>query len=225
MLESILNTSAQTSVTVGSFLVCMAASLVLGIAASFLYMYKNTYAKGFVVTLALLPSIVQVVIMLVNGNLGAGVAVMGAFSLIRFRSVAGGGRESGSVFLAMAIGLATGMGYVGIAALLVIAVGAASILLQTLTFGEGSKAEKELRITIPESLEFDDLFDDILEQYTKKNELIRIKTTAMGSMFELRYQVTLKKPGTEKAFLDDIRIRNGNLNVSLGKVSTFKDEL
>ena len=225
MLESILNTSAQTNVTVGSFLVCMAASLVLGVAASFLYMYKNTYAKGFVVTLALLPSIVQVVIMLVNGNLGAGVAVMGAFSLIRFRSVAGGGREIGSVFLAMAIGLATGMGYIGSAALLVIVVGVASILLQTLTFGEGSKAEKELRISIPESLEFDDLFDDILEQYTKKNELIRIKTTAMGSMFELRYHVTLKKPGTEKAFLDDIRIRNGNLNVSLGKVSTFKDEL
>jgi uncharacterized membrane protein YhiD involved in acid resistance len=225
MLESILNSSTQTGVTVEGLLMCMAASLVLGIVASFLYMYKNTYAKGFVVTLALLPSIVQVVIMLVNGNLGAGVAVMGAFSLIRFRSVAGGGREIGSVFLAMAIGLATGMGYVGIAALLVLVVGAASLLLHTLAFGEGSKAEKELRITIPESLEFDGLFDDILEQYAKKSELIRIKTTAMGSMFELRYNITLKQAGSEKALLDDIRIRNGNLNVTLGKVSTFKDEL
>lgn len=225
MLESILNSSAQASVTVGIFLICMAASLVLGVIASFLYMYRNTYAKGFVVTLALLPAIVQVVIMLVNGNLGAGVAVMGAFSLIRFRSVAGGGREIGSVFLAMAIGLATGMGYVGIAVLMVLVVGAASMLLQTLSFGEGSKAEKELRISIPESLEFDGLFDDILEQYTKKNELFRIKTTNMGSIFELRYRITLKEPGTEKALLDDIRIRNGNLNVSLGKVSTFKDEL
>ncbi len=225
MLESILNDAAQASVTLENFMICMAASLVLGIVASFLYMYKNTYAKGFVVTLALLPAIVQVVIMLVNGNLGAGVAVMGAFSLIRFRSVAGGGREIGSVFLAMAIGLATGMGYVGIAALLVLVVGAASTLLQTVTFGEGSKAEKELRISIPESLEIDGLFDDILEQYTKKNELFRIKTTNMGSIFELRYRITLKQAGTEKALLDDIRIRNGNLNVSLGKVSTFKDEL
>ncbi len=225
MLESILNDAAQASVTLENFMICMAASLVLGIVASFLYMYKNTYAKGFVVTLALLPAIVQVVIMLVNGNLGAGVAVMGAFSLIRFRSVAGGGREIGSVFLAMAIGLATGMGYVGIAALLVLVVGAASTLLQTVTFGEGSKAEKELRISIPESLEFDGLFDDILEQYTKKSELFRIKTTNMGSIFELRYRITLKQAGTEKALLDDIRIRNGNLNVSLGKVSTFKDEL
>jgi len=225
MLGSILNDATQTSITVGNFLTCMAASIILGVAASYLYMYKNTYAKGFVVTLALLPAIVQVVIMLVNGNLGAGVAVMGAFSLIRFRSVAGGGREIGSVFLAMAIGHATGMGYVGIAALLVLVVGAASMLLQTVTFGEGSKAEKELRISIPESLEFDGLFDDILEQYAKKSELYRIKTTNMGSIFELRYRITLKKAGTEKALLDDIRIRNGNLNVSLGKVSTFKDEL
>lgn len=225
MLGSILNDAAQTSITVGNFLTCMAASIILGVVASYLYMYKNTYAKGFVVTLALLPAIVQVVIMLVNGNLGAGVAVMGAFSLIRFRSVAGGGREIGSVFLAMAIGLATGMGYVGIAALLVLVVGAVSMLLQTVTFGEGSRAEKELRISIPESLEFDGLFDDILEQYAKKSELFRIKTTNMGSIFELRYRITLKKVGTEKALLDDIRIRNGNLNVSLGKVSTFKDEL
>jgi len=225
MLGSILNDATQTSITVGNFLTCMAASIILGVAASYLYMYKNTYAKGFVVTLALLPAIVQVVIMLVNGNLGAGVAVMGAFSLIRFRSVAGGGREIGSVFLAMAIGLATGMGYVGVAALLVLVVGAASMLFQTVTFGVGSKAEKELRISIPESLEFDGLFDDILEQYAKKSELFRIKTTNMGSIFELRYRITLKKAGTEKALLDEIRIRNGNLNVSLGKVSTFKDEL
>lgn len=225
MLESILSNSAQASVTLSEFMMCMAASLVLGVIASLIYMYRNTYAKGFVVTLALLPAIVQVVIMLVNGNLGAGVAVMGAFSLIRFRSVAGGGREIGSVFLAMAIGLATGMGYVGIAALLVLVVGAVSVLLQTTAFGEGSSAEKELRISIPESLEFDGLFDDILEQYTKKNELFRIKTTNMGSMFELRYRITLKQQGTEKELLDTIRIRNGNLNVSLGKVSTLKDEL
>lgn len=225
MLESILSNSAQASVTLSEFMLCMAASLVLGVIASLIYMYRNTYAKGFVVTLALLPAIVQVVIMLVNGNLGAGVAVMGAFSLIRFRSVAGGGREIGSVFLAMAIGLATGMGYVGIAALLVLVVGAVSVLLQTTAFGEGSSAEKELRISIPESLEFDGLFDDILEQYTKKNELFRIKTTNMGSMFELRYRITLKQQGTEKELLDTIRIRNGNLNVSLGKVSTLKDEL
>ena len=225
MLESILSSSTQASVTLGSFMLCLVISLVLGVAASFVYMYRNTYAKGFVVTLALLPAIVQVVIMLVNGNLGAGVAVMGAFSLIRFRSVAGGGREIVSIFLAMAIGLATGMGYIGIAVILVLVVGAASMLLQAIPFGEGSKAEKELKIAIPESLDFDGIFDDILTQYTKRSELVRIKTTNMGSMFELSYRITLRKAGTEKAMMDDIRIRNGNLNVSCSRVSTNKDEL
>lgn len=225
MLESILSSSTEASITMGEFMICMAASLVLGVVSSLFYMYRNTYAKGFVVTLALLPAIVQVVIMLVNGNLGAGVAVMGAFSLIRFRSVAGGGREIGSIFMAMAIGLATGMGYVGIAVLFVLVVGMVTLLLQTIPFAEGGKAEKELKISIPESLDFDGIFDDILMQYTKKNELVRIKTTNMGSMYELCYRITLKQAGTEKAMMDDIRIRNGNLNVSCGRVSTFKEEL
>lgn len=225
MLESILSSTIQTSMSLGNFLICTAASLVLGVISSCLYMYRNHYAKGFVVTLALLPAIVQVVIMLVNGNLGAGVAVMGAFSLIRFRSVAGGGREIGSVFLAMAIGLATGMGYVGIAVIFVLVVGAASMLLQTLPFAEGSKGEKELKICIPESLDYEGIFDDILKNYTKRSELVRIKTTNMGTLFELYYRITLSRPGTEKAMMDEIRVRNGNLNVSCGRVSTYKDEL
>lgn len=225
MLKSILQISTQTDMTIGLFLLCTLSSVLLGVAVSGIYMYRNSYTKGFAVTLALLPTIVQVVIMLVNGNLGAGVAVMGAFSLIRFRSVAGGSREIVSIFLAMAIGLATGMGYIGIAALCTAVVGAVSLLLQTLPFAEGSKAEKELKICIPESLDYEGIFDDIFAQYTQKNELIRIKTTGMGSLYELHYRILLRPGCSEKALLDDIRVRNGNLSVSCGRVSTLKEEL
>ena len=117
MMESIFTATGQNTVTVGSFLICMGVSVLLGIIIAGIYMFRNTYTKSFVVTLVVLPAIIQVIIMLVNGNLGAGIAVMGAFSLIRFRSAQGTAREIGSIFLAMAAGLAMGMGYIGVAVL------------------------------------------------------------------------------------------------------------
>ena len=167
MLDSILSTTTNTSsLTLASLLLCSLVSLLLGLGIALLYMVRNTYTKNFVVTLALLPIIVQMVIMLVNGNLGTGVAVLGAFSLIRFRSVPGSAREIGSIFLAMAVGLATGTGYLLAAVLFLAMVGAASLLLTLMRFGEPRQFEKELKITVPESLDYEGVFDDLLGRYT-----------------------------------------------------------
>jgi len=176
-------------------------------------------------TLAILPAVVQAVIMLVNGNLGTGVAVMGAFGLVRFRSAPGNAREIGSVFLAMAIGLATGMGYLGIAVLLLLIIGAAILILTEIPFGSQSFSQKELKVTIPENLDYAGIFDDLFEKYTKSAELMKVRTTNMGSLYELCYRIELKKEEEEKAMLDDIRCRNGNLTIVCGRIAENREEL
>lgn len=220
-----LNTIITDSITWYSLLMCTGASFVLGIIGALIYMYKSTYTKGFIVTLALLPAVVQIVIMLVNGNLGTGVAVMGAFGLVRFRSAAGGAREIGSIFLAMAIGLATGMGYIGVAAVFLAMYAVVNLLLVSIKFGEGSPLEKEMKITIPESLDYSGIFDDLFDEYTKKAELVKVKTTNMGSLYELTYHIIMPDLTREKEFIDQIRCRNGNLNIVCGRVPVGKDEL
>ena len=183
-------------------------------------MYKSSYTQSFVVTLAMLPAIIQVVIMLVNGNIGAGVAVAGAFTLVRFRSVPGTAREIGMIFLTMAIGLATGMGYVVLAALffLIMAVFALSLFL--LRFGAGNTSERELKITIPENLDYDGLFDDLFQKYTCSAHLERVKTTNIGTLYELDYRIVLKEEPVSKEFLDELRCRNGNLNIVCGRIAS-----
>lgn len=176
-------------------------------------------------TLAILPAVVQAVIMLVNGNLGTGVAVMGAFGLVRFRSAPGNAREIGSVFLAMAIGLATSMGYLGIAVLLLLIIGAAILILTEIPFGSQSFSQKELKVTIPENLDYAGIFDDLFEKYTKSAELMKVRTTNMGSLYELCYRIELKKEEEEKAMLDDIRCRNGNLTIVCGRIAENREEL
>lgn len=213
MLNSIINTAAASAVTWQSLIICTLTSILAGLCVSAVYMYKNVYNKNFVITLTLLPVMVQAVIMVVNGNLGTGVAVMGAFSLVRFRSLPGGAREIGSIFFAMAAGLAVGTGYVVFASVFVLAVGAFSIALVGLGFGQGTGADKDIRITIPENLEYSGVFDDIFSEYTSCAELISVKSAGMGSVFELRYRVSLKNEAREKEFLDSIRCRNGNLSI------------
>ena len=225
MLNTLFASVITTTVNWQAILLCTLSSLILGIAATGIYCYKNMYTKSFVVTLALLPAMVQIVIMLVNGNLGAGVAVMGAFSLVRFRSVPGSAREIGSLFFAMALGLATGMGYIGYAVLFLIIVGFANLVLYSTKFASPRYVDRELKITIPESLDYDGLFDDLFQKYTAQHELLRVRTTNMGSLYELCYLVRLNDRQISKAFLDDIRCRNGNLNIVCGKISTVRDEL
>lgn len=216
MLESIL----ASGITLPAFLICTAVSLVLGIATALISMYRTKCSQSFAVTLAVLPAIVQIVIMLVNGNVGAGVAVAGAFSLVRFRSVPGTAREIGVIFLAMALGLATGMGYVVLAAVFFVVIAAVLFLLTKLGFGTRRTDERLLRITIPENLDYDCLFDDFFATYTTAHTLERVKTANMGTLYELQYRVTLRDAQVPKAFLDALRCRNGNLNITCSRELT-----
>lgn len=209
-----LNSIIGTELTLSAFLICTAVSLVLGIGLALVSRFRAHSTQSFAVTLAILPVVVQVVIMLVNGNIGAGVAVAGAFSLVRFRSAPGTAREIGVLFLGMAIGLATGMGYVGLAVLLFLILVGAMLALTALRFGQKEDAGRILKITIPEDLDYDGLFDDLFERYTTAHTLEKVKTTNMGTLYELRYRITLRQEPVPKVFLDELRCRNGNLDIT-----------
>ena len=217
--------SLVAGVSTVDFLLCCAASIVLGAAVAAIYMFRHTYSKNFVVTLALLPLIVQMVITLVNGNLGAGIAVMGVFNLVRFRSIPGSAKDIGNVFLAMAIGLATGMGFIALAVLFTVIVGIVNVVYVLSPFGKQKAPEKMLKITIPEDLEYDGVFDGVLARYTDEHELVEVQTTNMGSLVLLEYAVRMKEPGAEKRMIDEVRCLNGNLKVVLGRAAASKDVL
>ena len=212
-----LNSIIGSELTLSTFLICTAASLALGIGLALAGMYRSRSTQSFAVTIAILPLAVQLVIMLVNGNLGVGVAVAGAFGLVRFRSAPGTAREIGVLFSAMAIGLATGMGFVCLAALFFVILGGVLLLLTALRFGQRAPAERTLKITIPETLDYESLFDDLLEKYTKSHTLLRVKTSNMGTLYELEYRITLRTEQIPKEFLDELRCRNGNLNIVCGR--------
>ena len=231
MLETIFkglfDSELTTVISVPHFLLCIGVSLVIGLIIALSYMIRTRYTKSFVVTLALLPAVVCVVIMMVNGNVGAGVAVAGAFSLIRFRSVPGTAKEIGTIFLAMGAGLIAGMGYLGYAVLFTIILCAIFIAYNHLNFGSKKNAAiyKTLNITIPEDLDYTNVFEEILEQYTRSYELTNVKTTNMGSMFRLTYDIVLKNAQLEKEMIDKLRCRNGNLEINVSKQSTITTEL
>ena len=217
--------SLISSVSTGSFFLCCMASIVLGVCVAGIYMFRHAYSKNFVVTLALLPLVVQMVITLVNGNLGAGIAVMGVFNLVRFRSIPGSAKDIGSVFMAMAIGLATGMGYLVLAVAFTVVVAVANAVLVLTPFGRPREAAKTLRITIPEDLEYDGVFDEALQRYAAECELVEVQTTNMGSLFQLEYEVRMREAGCEKALIDELRCLNGNLKISLGRVAQARESL
>lgn len=229
MFDSIFETATTTSTTelaLTPFLSSIAAALALGMVLSLIYCYRSRYTKSFVVTLATLPSIVAVVIMMVNGNLGAGVAVAGAFSLVRFRSVPGQARDIAFIFLAMAVGLVCGMGYLGYALLICAVLGGANLLLQLLDFG-GTQArlDRTIRISVPEDLDFVGLFDEVLDAYTTSHELVMVKTANMGSLYKLAYNVQLKDAESVRSMIDDLRCRNGNLEVAVSYQEANGNEL
>ena len=209
--------NATVGITLQAFLICIAAALVLGAVMALVYCFRTTHSTSFVVTLALLPATVAVVIMMVNGNLGAGVAVAGAFSLVRFRSTPGTAKEIGAIFASMAVGLACGMGYPFFGLLFAAIFCAASLLYALIGFGGRRNAvmHRILRITVPEDLDYPTVFDDLLEKYTSEAKLTDVKTTNLGSLNRLTYDVTMRKAGTEKQFIDELRCRNGNLEISM----------
>ena len=222
LYSAAINNFNESFSVIQNFGLGMVVSCILGYFISIIYKYKNSYSKSFVITLALLPMIVQTVITLVNGNLGTGVAVMGAFSLIRFRSAPGGAKEITAIFMAMAVGLAVGTGYYLLAFVFVLLIGTANIVYEKLDIGKSKENEKLLKITIPEDLDYETLFDDILNEYLNSWELIQVKTTDMGSLFKLSYQVCFNGNVSSKAFIDELRCRNGNLEIALSR-SLIKD--
>ena len=216
LLESVLD-GVSATLDINSFLLCLGGSAVCGILIAGIHAYRNRTTSNFLMTLILLPMLVQTVIMVVNGNVGTGVAVAGAFSLVRFRSLPGNSREITSVFAAMAAGLANGMGYLELSLVLTLIFGLATLVLETAFAMNARVTEKNLRITIPESLDYYHVFDDIFEKYLKRAELVRVKTTNMGSLYELEYAVTEADEEKEKEMIDEIRVRNGNLNIVCGR--------
>ncbi len=222
IFTGIFDTTTSMSITLEDFFICMAVAIILGVFMAKMYSYKERSSKGFVVTLALLPIAVTMVIIMVNGNIGAGVAVAGAFSLVRFRSMPGTAKEIIAIFTAMCTGLTIGMGYIGFAVLFCVIACGFSLVLNATNFGEEKEnGSRTLQITIPESLNYTNVFDDIFKKFTKKSKLIAAKTTNMGSLFKLTYEVELKDVSEEKLFIDEIRTRNGNLEIVIGKNEIF----
>lgn len=211
--------------TGSAFAISTFAAFICGLIIAGTHMLKNRYTRSFVITLVLLPPIVELVIILVNGNIGAGVAVAGAFSLVRFRSVPGKGQEITGIFLAMAVGLAAGMGYVGIALLFTVTVCAVNLLLNALKFGEDSSGVKLLKITVPENLDYEGKFEDTFKKYLKSYTYDEVRTTNMGSLIKITLSVVLKENISSKELIDELRTGNGNLDISLGRMTDNVDSL
>lgn len=227
IFKGLFDTDLTTTISVADFMLCLGFSLTIGLVMAFAYMYRTRYSKSFVVTLALLPGVVCVIILLVNGNIGTGVAVAGAFSLVRFRSIPGTAKEICTLFLAMGAGLIAGMGYLGFAVLFTVVMCMMFVLYNRLDFGEKKNAAvfKTLHITIPEDLDYSGVFEDIFAEYTRTHDLVRVKTTNMGSMFRLTYNVELSDAAREKEMIDRLRCRNGNLEIAVSKQETAVAEL
>lgn len=227
LFKGLFDTDLTRVISVTDFLLCLGVSLLIGVLMVLAYMYRTRYTKSFVVTLALLPAVVCVVIMMVNGNVGTGVAVAGAFSLVRFRSVPGTAKEICTLFLAMGAGLIAGMGYLGFAILFTAIMCIMFIFYNRLDFGtkKNSKKFKTLTITIPEDLDYSGVFDDIFAEFTVAHDLACVKSTNMGSMFKLTYNVVLRDITREKEMIDKIRCRNGNLEITVSNQVTVGTEL
>ncbi|MBR4086857.1 MAG: DUF4956 domain-containing protein [Clostridia bacterium] len=227
LFKGLFDTDLTAVISVTDFLLCLGVSLIIGLLMAFSYMYRTRYTKSFVITLALLPAVVCVVIMMVNGNVGTGVAVAGAFSLVRFRSVPGTAKEICTLFLAMGAGLIAGMGYLGFAFLFAAVMCIIFVLYNRLDFGAKKNAAifKTLTVTIPEDLNYSEIFDDIFAEFTVSHDLVRVKSTNMGSMFKLTYQILLRNASREKEMIDELRCRNGNLEIAVSKQETVGTEL
>ncbi|MBP3718374.1 MAG: DUF4956 domain-containing protein [Eubacterium sp.] len=222
IFTSIITNGTFTGAQLG---IATVTSLICGLIIAGTYLVKNRCSRSFAVTLVLLPAIVELVIILVNGNIGAGVAVAGAFSLVRFRSAPGKGQEITSIFLAMAVGLATGMGYVGVAVLFSVVVSLINLLLNVLKFGEAGDNFRTLKITVPENLDYEGKFEDIFGKYLSSYTYDEVKTSNMGSLSKITLSVVMKPNVSNKEFLDELRTRNGNLDISLGRRIDSMDTL
>jgi len=215
----------DTAVDSAMMMLAIGVSLLLGLVVAKVYQFKTVYSKSFVMSLALLPTLIAIVIFLVNGSLGAGVAVMGAFSLIRFRSAPGGAKELVSIFLVMTIGIAIGMGYLVFATVFTFIMSLVMLLLEVVNFGQMKHSMRQLTVVIPESLDYESIFDDIFNKAANHVELANVKTSDMGSLFKIKYIIQLNGRMTEKELIDALRTRNGNLEIAISRYITKENEL
>ena len=214
MLKSLFD-STSSNASLWTILVCTLVSIVLGVIVAYTHKKTSNYSKNFLITLAILPVLVQTVMIMVNGNLGTSVAILGAFSLVRFRSIPGTAKEILSVFFSMAIGLSIGMGHIIFAGIVTVFISLIIIILSKFNILETEGNEKVLKITIPENLDYTNIFDELFKKYINKYEIKQVKTTNMGSLFELTYYITFNKNINEKEFIDELRVLNGNLKITL----------
>mgnify|MGYP001049379938 CR=1 FL=1 len=214
MLNSLLS-NTSSNVSLSSILICTGVSVILGFMIAFTHMKTSKYSKNFLITLVVLPVLVQVIMMMVNGNLGTSVAIAGAFSLIRFRSIPGTSKEILSVFFAMTVGIITGMGYVVFGGIITVIVCFVIFIFHVIPLFNVDHKERILKVTVPENLDYTSMFNEIFDQYTKSATLEQVKTTNMGSLFDLSYRIVLNPGTNEKEFIDEIRIKNGNLKIIL----------
>lgn len=217
-MNTLFNPVINGEFSLMGYVVCTIASMLLGGLVALSLSVKGRISKNFALSLVLLPPIVETVLILVNGNLGTGIAVMGAFSLVRFRSVPGSSREIVGIFMSMALGVASALGYLGVALIFTALICLVMILFALIEIPERKRGRLELKITVPENLNYVNCFDELFDSYTKYHKLTKAKTASLGSLYKLTYEVELKSADSEKNFIDEIRIRNGNLEVSLGNL-------
>ena len=222
---SLFSSIFTSTFTLGQFLIAVLASMVLGFVVSIYYMFRNTCSKSFVPSLILIPAIECVVIIMINGNMGAGIAVAGSFALIRFRSARGSAKDLTAIFMAMAIGIICGTGYIGIAVLFTLIVCAVGMFLSFVKYGEFDGKMRYLKITVPENLNYDEAFEEVLDNYCSSYEIEKVKTLSLGSLFRVDYSIVMKDTSKIKAMIDDLRIRNNNLEIVCGKEAVSKEEL
>ena len=228
MFTSILKTATGEAIPTTGAITCIGLSIVLGLIISLIYIFsdrRKKYSSHFAFSLAILPVIVCVVIMIVGSDIARAISLGGVFALVRFRSVPGDSKDITNVFFAMAVGLACGMGYVPLAIIVTVVVGIVYFTLNFTQYGVRRNETKQLRITVPENLNFNGAFDDLFEEYTTNVELEQIKTTNLGTLYELTYSIDMKKNVDEKAFIDSLRCRNGNLNIILCKMQERLEKL
>ena len=224
LFNGIFALEGQAIISIRDFLLCILVSVVAGVILALAYTFRSRYTKSFIMTICILPAVVCAVIMMVNGNIGTGVAVAGAFSLVRFRSAPGSAKEICAIFIAMGTGLISGMGYLGYAILFAILMSVVTVVFKAVRIGRVKDESKALMITVPEDLNYDEIFDDILKKYTTSYEMVSVKTSNLGSLFKIKYIVDMKKNVSTKSMIDELRVRNGNLEIRIS-TEELLDEL
>ena len=221
MFSSVLS----STLTMSSILICLVAALICGLIVALVYKAAVHATGNLTLTLSLLPAVTTIVIMMVNGNLGVGVAVAGSFSLVRFRSLPGKASDIVILFLAMGLGLCTGMGYVMFAIVMAVILSLVFYIISMSPLSENDRKYRCLRITIPENLDYTSVFDEIFDRYTTSHKETNVKTANLGTMYQITYDIVLKDPQDEKKMIDALRMRNGNLPIIAGSGATYTESL